>query len=84
MGRLKTKLFDQSIHPALNTEDYSAPENFDAGGIWYAELTTIAGLQEYMKKHNIPETAWIRYAGCGSHMIEFFWPDPNDEDDWRT
>ena len=78
---LLNKLFDEHD----GSKSYK-PQNYDAGGVWNGEFTTIAGLQEYMKKNDIPETAWIRYAGCGSHMIEFFWPDPNSEDDedWRN
>lgn len=83
MGRIITRVFDDRINPAPNEQDYNDPSNYDAGGVWLSEMTTMGTLHKYMKDNDIPETAFIRYAGCGSHMIEFFWPDPEDEEDGR-
>lgn len=38
-----------------------------------ASFGTIAQIQEWMKKNDIPDDALVCYAGCGTHNIMFSW-----------
>lgn len=40
---------------------------------WHHTGITIEQLRLYMEGAEIPADAKIRYAGCGSHLIEFAW-----------
>ena len=46
---------------------------------------TFYELMLFMVEENIPMEARIKYAGCGSHMIEFVWgASPEEEKEIRA
>ena len=45
---------------------------------WDNQSMTINELFRWMQENNIPYDAVLRYAGCGSHAVEFAWEARNN------
>jgi hypothetical protein len=59
-------------YPSMTTFQVEASKVFYCDSLEEWEIT-IDDLRQYMIDNNIPLDAVIRYAGCGSHVIEFAW-----------
>lgn len=68
------------MHKEIKFREYGIKENEERP---LGDFGTVAQLQEWADMHDIPRTAVIVYAGCGSHNIAFEWeveiPDPLDD-----